>query len=202
MIVTEAIHEVQESHNCAWTFETHFKSNISELSVSGREGNVSDNMGPSFTSKWRVFRWLRAPSRRRHCLDKSKASFHVHFHPLTLPGYCQIGVQLSRTQSNISFQIVEYFLPNSRLFFTQLKSQSNSSLIISLAGDSESGCINNIEPSRVTMSRLAASLARAIKIGFPGQYYGSSRGTCFPRRVLHTIEHMIDAKWNGHFMQP
>ena len=24
MIVTEAIYEVQESHNCAWTFETHF----------------------------------------------------------------------------------------------------------------------------------------------------------------------------------
>ena len=24
MIVTEAIYDVRESHNCAWTFETHF----------------------------------------------------------------------------------------------------------------------------------------------------------------------------------
>ena len=30
MIVTEAIYEVRESHNCAWTFETHFTNQKSK----------------------------------------------------------------------------------------------------------------------------------------------------------------------------
>ena len=38
MIVTEAIYEVRESHNCAWTFETHFTcrfANVAKLPYRG-----------------------------------------------------------------------------------------------------------------------------------------------------------------------
>ena len=47
MIVTEAIYDVRESHNCAWTFETHFTQCISDnMTVGDQQTDLTFNHHP------------------------------------------------------------------------------------------------------------------------------------------------------------
>ena len=45
MIVTEAIYDVRESHNCAWTFDTYFKNMVRVLLNLRADPNKADNNG-------------------------------------------------------------------------------------------------------------------------------------------------------------
>ena len=48
MIFTEAIYEVRESHNCAWTFETHFITKISNPVLEVQDRNLTESRQQPF----------------------------------------------------------------------------------------------------------------------------------------------------------